>query len=109
MISGTPMPLDGYTYAYLMFSIMYSRSVYTYLPLMINDLAERRTDRVESLLSQLLGGDSFGGISTGLYYSVVCGELYNPVRYPADRRMLSIVAAVDPLPLVPATWTMLGP
>jgi pimeloyl-ACP methyl ester carboxylesterase len=78
VVDGNPVPLDGYTYAYLMFSIMYSRSVYAYLPLVINDLAIRRTDRIASLLSQLLGGDGFSGIAPGLYYGVVCGELYNP-------------------------------
>lgn len=69
--------LDGYTYAYLLFRKMYSRSSYTSLPLIINDLAVRRTDRVSSILASWLEADT-NDISRGLYYSVVCGELYNP-------------------------------
>jgi len=72
------VPLDGFSYAYLMFQMMYSRSSYAWLPLMINDLAQRRTDRVNDFLAAWLDLGGFGGISTGLYYSVVCGELYNP-------------------------------
>ena len=34
-----------------------------------------------------------------------CGEVYRPARSPAARRMLASMAAVEPLPLVPATCT----
>src|SRR5271155_5169897 len=34
-----------------------------------------------------------------------CGEVYRPVRRPAARRMDSSIAAVEPLPLVPAMCT----
>lgn len=78
-LQGTPFDLDGYTYAYLLFRVMYSKSSYTWLPLVISDVAARRTDRVESFLAQVIdnmgGGD---GISQGLYNSVVCGEIFNP-------------------------------
>jgi len=77
-VNGSPVTVDGYTYAYLLFRMFYSRSTYPYLPLMINDLAIRRTDRISNFLAMYLGNDSGGGISTGLYYGVVCGELYNP-------------------------------
>ena len=77
-VQGQDVPFDGVTYGYLMFQMMYSRSSYAYLPLMINDLAIRRTDRIASFLSTWLEAAGGGGISTGLYYSVVCGELYNP-------------------------------
>lgn len=78
-VQGSTIPLDGYTYAYLMFRVMYSKSSYAYLPLVINDLAVRRTDRIQSYLAawfNATGGDR--AISTGLYYGVVCGELFNP-------------------------------
>ena len=78
-VQGATVPLDGATYAYLLFRVMYSKSSYAYLPLVINDLAVRRTDRIQSYLASWLsatGGDR--GISTGLYYGVVCGELFNP-------------------------------
>ncbi|HEY5924742.1 MAG TPA: alpha/beta fold hydrolase [Kofleriaceae bacterium] len=71
------VPVDGDTYAYLLFRMMYSRSSYASLPLLINDLAIRRTDRVNNFLATWLQADR-GDISMGLYYSVVCGELYNP-------------------------------
>jgi pimeloyl-ACP methyl ester carboxylesterase len=71
-------PLDGDTYAYILFQLLYSRSTYAWLPLMINDLAIRRTDRIEPFFEMLGGGEGGNGISTGLYYSVVCGELFNP-------------------------------
>jgi len=70
--------LDGNTYAYLLFRFFYSRSTFQYLPLMISDLAVRRTDRIASFLGQFGGGGGGGGISAGLYYGVVCGELFNP-------------------------------
>jgi len=78
-INGQQYPLDGFSYAYVVFQVMYSRSSYAVLPLVINDLAIRRTDRISNILAswfQATSGDN--GISMGLYYGVVCGELYNP-------------------------------
>jgi pimeloyl-ACP methyl ester carboxylesterase len=77
-VGSDTVPLDGYSYGYLLFRMMYSRSSYTWLPLMISDLSTRRTDRVGSFLAQWLQALSGSDISTGLYYGVVCGELYNP-------------------------------
>jgi pimeloyl-ACP methyl ester carboxylesterase len=77
-VEGTPVQLDGWSYAYLTFQMMYSRSSYRWLPLVINDLARRRTDRINDYLALWLGFGEFGGISTGLYYTVVCGELFSP-------------------------------
>jgi pimeloyl-ACP methyl ester carboxylesterase len=77
-VQGQGFPLDGYSYAYLMFQMMYSRSSFAWLPLMVNDLAIRRTDRINDFLAAWLELGGFGGISMGLYYAVVCGELYNP-------------------------------
>ncbi len=79
-VQSQDVTIDGYTYAYLVFRMMYSRSSYAYLPLMINDLAIRRTDRINNFLAtwfQALDGGG-NGVSMGLYYGVVCGELYNP-------------------------------
>jgi pimeloyl-ACP methyl ester carboxylesterase len=76
---GDTTELDGWTYSQLLFQVMYSQSTYPRLPLLISDLAERRTDRINDFVGQLLawaGQDR--GISTGLYYSVICGELFNP-------------------------------
>jgi pimeloyl-ACP methyl ester carboxylesterase len=74
--------LDGDTYASLLFQMLYSKSTFPYLPLMISDLAVRRTDRIAPILEALFGGgggaDDGGGTSTGLYYGVVCNELFNP-------------------------------
>ena len=77
-VNGTPTPLDGNTYAYLLFEMLYSRSSYPWLPLVINDLAVSRTDRIDSFLATWLARDFGGDISMGMYYAVVCGELYNP-------------------------------
>jgi pimeloyl-ACP methyl ester carboxylesterase len=77
-VQGSPEQLDGYSYAYLVFRMMYSRSSYAWLPLVINDLAIRRTDRINNFLATWLQATSSSGISTGLYMGVVCGELYNP-------------------------------
>jgi len=74
-----PIELDSFTYAHLLFQTMYSKSTYPWLPLMISDVAERRTDRVGDFIGEMLhwfSGDR--DLSIGLYYSVVCGELYNP-------------------------------
>ena len=70
--------IDGYTFAYLVFRMMYSKSTYAWLPLIINDLNVRRTDRVGSYLGMWLDNVSSSDIARGLYYGVVCGELYNP-------------------------------
>jgi pimeloyl-ACP methyl ester carboxylesterase len=79
MIQGTPFDLDGYTYASLLFRLMYSKSTFTWLPMVISDLAERRTDRIETFLSNVLSSVGGGSsISTGLYNSVVCGEIFSP-------------------------------
>ena len=78
-VQGSTFPLDGSTYAGLVFQVMYSKSSYAYLPLVINDLATRRVDRIETTLANWLSATGGGhGISTGLYYGVVCGEMFNP-------------------------------
>ncbi len=77
-VQGQAVPVDGYTYAYMLFRMMYSKSTYASLPLMISDLAERRTDRINNFLATYLQADGGSDISTGLYYGVVCNELYNP-------------------------------
>jgi len=38
--------------------------------------------------------------------SARCGDVNSPVRYPAARSPDSIIAQVEPLPLVPATCTI---
>jgi pimeloyl-ACP methyl ester carboxylesterase len=76
--SSGPFDLDGNTYAFLLFQMFYSKSTYPFLPRMISDLAERRTDRIGQVLEAILGGDFGAGISTGLYNGVVCSELFNP-------------------------------
>lgn len=78
-VQGSTFPLDGFTYAGLVFQVMYSKSSYAYLPLVINDLAVRRVDRIETTLATwLTASGNRRGISTGLYYGVVCGEMFNP-------------------------------
>lgn len=82
-ILGGVLPLDSEIYAYLLFQMMYARGIHPWLPMMISDVAQRRADRVEALLEQLFGGgggggEDEGGVSPGLYYAVVCGEIFNP-------------------------------
>jgi len=71
-------PLDGVSFAYVFFRMLYSKSYHMYLPLMINDMAIRRTDRVGTIIGAYIDADRASDVSRGLYYSVVCGELYNP-------------------------------
>ncbi|MBA3454278.1 MAG: alpha/beta hydrolase [Deltaproteobacteria bacterium] len=76
---GQPFDLDGGTYAYVLFRVLYSKSAYVWLPMLISDLAERRIDRVESFFGTALSNlSSSAGVSEGLYNSVVCGEIFNP-------------------------------
>lgn len=72
--------INGTTYAYTLFSLFYSRGYYQFMPILISDLAERRTDRVAPLLDSIFAdsGEGGGGTATGMYYSIVCGELFNP-------------------------------
>ena len=93
-VQGVPVSVNGYDYAAVLFRMMYSRSSYAYLPLMINDLAIRRTDRISSFLAQWLS-QGFGEISTGLYYTVVCGEMYNP----PDPNAVNVANAAVPTPI----------
>jgi|GEM_PF-2000901 len=76
---GGTIDMDGYTLANLLFQMFYAKSTYPWLPMTISDMAQGRSDRVGDFLGDMLnnfGGDS--DISTGLYYSVVCNELFNP-------------------------------
>ncbi len=77
-VQGNPVGIDGGLYAYMLFKLFYSKSTYPYLPMLIHDFAERRTDRIDGFVSAVLGSNSSGNISTGLYYSIVCGELFSP-------------------------------
>ncbi|MBA3459595.1 MAG: alpha/beta hydrolase [Deltaproteobacteria bacterium] len=78
-VQGSTFPLDGYTYASLVFQVMYSKSSYAYLPLVISDVAVRRTDRIGSYLTSWFTSLSGRrGTARGLYYGVVCGEVFNP-------------------------------
>lgn len=76
-IAGSPIELWGSEYTYLLFRFLYSRSTYPWLPLLINDVAARRVDRIQGLLEAAFGGGG-SSISMGLYNSVVCGEIFNP-------------------------------
>ncbi len=76
---GNNITLDGWTLSSLLFRIMYSKSTYPWLPMMLSDLAEGRIDRVGDFIGDLFFNFGGGGdLSTGLYYSVVCNELFNP-------------------------------
>jgi pimeloyl-ACP methyl ester carboxylesterase len=93
-------PLDGNTYASLLFQVFYSKSAYPFLPRMISDIAERRTDRVGPILDALFSnfGGGGAGISTGLYYGVVCSELFNPPNPSAfDDANAAVPAAIRDL------------
>ncbi len=85
--------IDGNMYADLLFQLLYSKSTYPYLPLMVSDLAARRTDRLTSFFSMLAGGSGEDNLSTGLYMSVLCGELFNP----ADQAVFDSANAAVPL------------
>lgn len=76
---GTDVDIYAPTYASLLFQLLYSRSAYPILPLLITDLRDRRTDRLSDFLTQVF--DTYledRGIAAGMYYSVVCNELFNP-------------------------------
>lgn len=70
--------LDGSTYASLVFRLMYARSSYPWLPMVISDLAERQTGRIESFLVNAINASGNSSIALGMYYSVVCGEMFSP-------------------------------
>jgi len=108
-VFGQQYPLDGYTYAALVFQLLYSRSTYGVLPLVISDLADRRTDRVVDLLLAIFMNQSAaaGQLAQGMYYSVVCGELFNPA--PAESVFTDAIEGL-PEPIVEAlspTWYQL--
>lgn len=70
--------LDGGTYASLLFQLMYSRSSYPWLPMVISDLAARQTGRVETFLVSTINAIGNSNVAVGMYYSVVCGEMFSP-------------------------------
>jgi len=78
-VEGMPYELTGGTYAYVVFRLLYSRSAHVWLPMLISDLAERRVDRIETFVATaLVDLGSRAPVSSGLYNSVVCGEIFNP-------------------------------
>ncbi len=93
--NGEPVTLDGASYAGLLFSVMYSSWTYPMLPLVISDVAERRTDRISATIEYWFDvfENSESSISWGLYYSVVCGELFNPPDYAAYDDANAVVPA----------------
>ncbi|MBL4633753.1 MAG: alpha/beta fold hydrolase [Kofleriaceae bacterium] len=70
--------LDGSTYASLLFRLMYSRSSYPWLPMVISDLAARQTGRIDSFLVNAINAIGNSSVARGMYYSVVCGEMFSP-------------------------------
>ncbi len=77
---GDSFDLDAGTYAGLLMRLLYAKSTYPWLPMVISDIAERRADRIGTYLGDRLTALSQGeGVSPFLYYAVVCGELFNPV------------------------------
>lgn len=85
---------DGGWYASTVFSALYARSTYPWLPLLISDLAERRSDRVaEFLIAFLEAQAGRDGVSSGLYSAIVCGEQFNP---PDPAQPEAAEAGVDP-------------
>ena len=77
-VQGQPFDLDGGTYAAVLFRVLYSKSSHPWLPMVISDLALRRTDRVGAFLANVLSSFGQSSVSMGLYNSVVCGEIFNP-------------------------------
>ncbi len=101
---GQPFDLDGGTYAYLLFRVLYSRSAHVWLPMLISDLAERRVDRVGSFIATALTNLSSGdGVSSGLYNAVVCGEIFNPPDQNAFDQ-LNIGVPADIIDLYGGSW-----
>lgn len=104
LVEGSPFDLDGNTYAYLLFRVLYSKSSYVWLPMMISDLAERRVDRVQGFIATALTNLGSGdGVSQGLYNSVVCGEIFNPPDQNAFAQMNAGVPA-DIIDLYGGSW-----
>lgn len=102
-IPGVSFDLDGYTYASLLFRALYSKSTFPWLPMMINDIAERRTDRIASFVNGLLDNLGNSNISSGLYNVVVCGEIFNP---PDENAFVQLNAGVpdDIVQMLGGSW-----
>jgi len=103
-VEGMPFDLDGSTYAFVLFRVLYSRSAHVWLPMLISDLAERRVDRVESFIATaLVDLGSRDPVSPGLYNSVVCGEIFNPPDSNAFAQLNAGVPA-DIVDLFGSSW-----
>ncbi len=103
-MGGQPFDLDGSTYAYLLFRVLYSRSAHVWLPMVISDLAERRVDRVGGFIATALTNLSSGGVvSSGLYNAVVCGEIFNPPDENAFNQ-LNVGVPADIIDLYSGSW-----
>jgi len=67
-------------YARLLFNVMYDNESYPKLPMVISDVAERRTDRVGETIAAwntaVASRDS--EIAWGMQFSVACNEIFNP-------------------------------
>ena len=95
---------DGGWYASTLFSALYARSTYAWLPLLVSDLAERRTDRVAEFLSAYLDAQAGReGVSGGLYDAIVCGEQFNPPD-PAQPEAAEFGVDPDILAFFAGSW-----
>ncbi len=74
--------LDGADFAWLLFAVMYDNASYPRLPLVISDVAERRTDRVgETVVAWIEWRATYfdeSDFAAGMFWSVTCGEWFNP-------------------------------
>lgn len=71
------LELDGSDYGLLIFNLLHTKGYFRHLPQMISDFAVRRTDRVSSVI-EAFQNRTPRSFSAGLYYSTLCGELFNP-------------------------------
>ncbi len=72
--------LNGGEFARLLVGVLHAPATYPKLPMVISDVAERRTDRVGETIAAwhaAQGGDG-GVFAHGMYLSVACSEQFNP-------------------------------
>jgi pimeloyl-ACP methyl ester carboxylesterase len=87
--------IDAAAYARMVFQLLYGPNSATYhkLPLVVEELASRRTARIARFLTRYFDWLSRreASLAEGLYHSVTCGELFNPPDQEAARQANSWV------------------
>jgi pimeloyl-ACP methyl ester carboxylesterase len=96
-VMGQRVLIDGGDAAEIVFQLMYTPLAYPVLPLFVTGLRDRRSEVVEIVLPMLLSQSVEPNVARGLYMSVVCDELFNPLLGEDIETVIAAANLPEPL------------